>query len=153
MRKCTLWRSLNKAGVYILHSQNECNINWKSKPKDCAQSLRISNLFQAKQCLGKQWWCWGEVSDPSPGSRTKLSYQMKKQIGVCLQMIFNKVTQQNRIPPRKTLPDIFAQQRSMWKSNLFLWRKGHVPRWAPTSSLHAQQSPSFPIRRKWSQYL
>lgn len=28
------------------------------------------------------------------------------------------------------LPDIFAQQRPMWKSNLFLWRKCHIPCWA-----------------------
>lgn len=152
MRKCTLWRSLNKAGVYILHSQNECNINWKSKPKDCAQSLRIRNLFQAKQCLGKQWWCWGEVSDPSPGSRTKLSYQMKKQMGVCLQMIFNEVTQQNWIPPRKTSWHLCSTTFNV-KIQPLPVKKVSRPTLGTYQLLHAQQSPSFPIRRKWSQYL
>lgn len=61
--------------------------------------LWIWNHWQEKYYFRKQWQCLGKgLSNPPSGKVTNLSYQINKwKKGVCLQVIFNEITQEDWI--------------------------------------------------------
>lgn len=101
----------------ILNSQSESNLN-----KDRQIEPLVLSFKDLKSLAGETWF-WKAVTVLGKSTKQSLFWQRnkpwlsnekgKKKKGVCLQIIFNEMTQQDWIPPRNTFPNIFAKLHSI----------------------------------------